>query len=163
VEQSIQLTYDEVRALPSVRQRSRMVCVEGWSAPAVWEGFRFSEVLKKVKPQPGADFVTVYAFGGYQDTLSVADLSSDRVLFAWGMDGADLPVQHGYPLRLIVPPQYGYKGPKGIVTLEFAPQMAIGYWEAYGYSAEGTVQPGFDQPLDLGGTRKIKGGEITEY
>jgi len=50
-----------------------------------------------------------------------------------------------------------------LTRLEFVDRRIPGFWESRGYDDEGTIQPGLDHPLDLGETRRIQGGEITEY
>jgi len=158
------LTLEEIRALPAVTLRMRMKCVECWSAPAEWTGVAGQDLLALVEPLPEAGHVTVHALDGYTSTLALEHLRQERVLFVYGMDGRELGREHGYPLRLIVPSRYGYKSVKAISRLEFGPGQDPGYWEQRGYDEDGTIQPGFDHPLDLGrGARQIQGGEITDY
>jgi sulfoxide reductase catalytic subunit YedY len=164
VDRSRVLTLDEFRALPSTTFHARMKCVECWSAPADWTGVTGRDVLSLVQAQPDGQFVTLHCLDGYTTTLSVQNLSAERVLFVYAMDGQDLPVEHGYPLRLLVPSKYGYKSAKAVERLEFVPELVPGYWETRGYDNEGTIQKGVDHPLDLGkAARPISGGEITEY
>jgi DMSO/TMAO reductase YedYZ molybdopterin-dependent catalytic subunit len=158
------LTMDDIRALPATTLHLRMKCVECWSGPAEWTGVAGRDLLAQVEALPEAAYVTLHALDGYTSTLSIADIVAERVLFVYGMDGQDLPVEQGFPLRLIAPSKYGYKCVKAISRLEFGSQHTLGYWEVRGYDNVGTIQPGFDHPLDLGRTaRPIAGGEITEY
>jgi sulfoxide reductase catalytic subunit YedY len=155
---------DDLRALPQTTLRLRMKCVECWSAPAEWGGVAGRDLLAQVRPLEGAGYVTLHALDGYTSTLSVEELTADRVIFVLDMDDQELPAEHGYPLRLIAPAKYGYKSVKAIERLEFVDSHIEGYWEQRGYSNEGTVQPGLDHPLDLGGSaREIGRGEITDY
>lgn len=155
---------DELRALPRVEQNTRMKCVECWSARAQWAGFTYAALAEIVRPRAEATWVTFECADGYYESLSVAELSRPRVLLAYEMDGALLLDEFGAPLRLIVPPLYGYKGPKAITRMRFTDREEIGYWPTVGpYSPEGFIQPGRDLPLDLNETRTITGGEITDY
>jgi len=164
VETSRVLTLDRIKELPATTLRLRMKCVECWSAPADWTGVLGRDLLDLVKPRPEAGYVTLHAIDEYTTNLSLEELRADRVLFVYGMDGVELPAQHGYPLRLIAPSKYGYKSIKGITRLEFVTSRDPGYWEQRGYDNVGTIQPGLDHPLDLGRkAREIQGGEITEY
>ncbi len=159
-----ELTLDEFRALPSTTFHARMKCVECWSAPADWTGVAGRDVLSLVQAQPEGQFVTLHCLDGYTTTLPVQDLSAERVLFVYAMNGVDLPTEQGYPLRLLAPSKYGYKCAKAIERLEFVDKLVPGYWESRGYDNEGTIQAGIDHPLDLKGqARQISGGEITEY
>jgi DMSO/TMAO reductase YedYZ molybdopterin-dependent catalytic subunit len=121
------------------------------------------DLLALVEPLDGADFVTLHALDGYTSTLSVAELTNERIIFVYGMDGQDLPSQHGFPLRLIAPAHYGYKCVKAVSRLEFVDSHVRGFWETRGYDNVGIIQPGVDRPLDLEGTRRIGYGEITDY
>ena len=62
----------------------------------------------------------------------VLDIDDD-VLLADTYEGEPLTPDHGYPLRLIVPKKYFWKGPKWIRSLEFLAQDQLGFWERYGY------------------------------
>ena len=57
-------------------------------------------------------------------------MTQPRVLFAFKMDGEMLPDKFGAPLRLIVPPKYGYKGPKAIIRIKFVDAGGAGYWSS---------------------------------
>ncbi len=155
---------DDLMALPRVEQNTRMKCVECWSARADWAGFTYAALAEIVRPLPEATWVYFECADGYYESLSVEELSQPRVLFAYEMDGEPLLDEFGAPLRLVVPPKYGYKGPKVIVRMRFESQQRRGYWPTVGpYSPDGTIQPGRDLPLDIGVPQEIEGGEITDY
>jgi methionine sulfoxide reductase catalytic subunit len=148
------LTYDDILALPSVKQNSRMVCVEGWSFRSDWEGFTINELLELVEPVEGANHLRFECVDTYYETLSIDELREDRVLFAHKMDGEPLSDEHGWPVRLIVPPRYGYKGAKSITTLRFTDEGRKGYWSTVGpYTVDGFVETRYDRPQDLPGER----------
>ena len=82
------------------------------------------------------------------------------------MNGEPLTPEHGAPLRLVMPMKYGYKSSKLITKLTFVDREGVGLvadgWPYY--SASGDILPGVDHPFEFPDeTRKIKGGEITEY
>jgi sulfoxide reductase catalytic subunit YedY len=155
------LTLPDVQSLPLVSQVSRMKCVECWSAAAKWEGFRLPSLLQLVEPQSEAKWVHFYCADDYFESLTMEELLAERVLFVHRMDDVLLPDVHGAPLRLIVPFKYGYKGPKAITRLVFAREELPGFWPTAGpYTTDGEIEPGTDHPLDLGGNRRIAGGEI---
>ena len=163
VEKPLQLKLDEMRGLELVTQASRMTCVEGWSGAAKWGGFRLSALTDLVKPLPEATWVHFVCADTYYESLTVDDLHGDRVLFAHSMNGEYLPDNYGFPLRMIVPDRYGYKGAKAITNVVFAAEERIGLWSRMGpYSTEGRIQPGWDLALDLNERRQIEGGE-TRY
>ncbi|MHB1295936.1 MAG: molybdopterin-dependent oxidoreductase [Anaerolineae bacterium] len=165
VEQPGVFSLAELQALPSVTQVSRMVCVEGWSSKAEWVGFTYASLAALVKPKAEAGWLRFDCADGYYEALSIAEADADRVLFVYGMDGELLPDKFGAPLRLILPPRYGYKGSKSILRITFEDQGGRGYWSTVGpYAEDGAIQPGTDYALDLQERHEIPGGqEVTEY
>lgn len=158
------LSLPEVMALPSQTHSTRMVCVEGWSSRAKWEGFTYQTLAELVKPKPEAEWLYFECGDGYWEYLSVADLTKPRVLFAYKMDYELLHPKFGAPLRVVVPAKYGYKGPKTILRIAFMDQGAKGYWSTVGpYTTHGIIEPGLDYALDLKERRIMHGGEVTEY
>ena len=161
VKQPQKLTLPDVQSLPLVAQVSRMKCVECWSAAAKWEGFRLPSLLQLVEPQPEAKWVHFYCADDYFESLKIEELREERVLFVHRMNDGPLHDLYGAPLRLIVPYKYGYKGPKAITRLVFATEELPGFWPTAGpYTTDGGIEPGTDRPLDLGGSRRMGGGEI---
>ncbi len=59
----------------------------------------------------------------------------------WELDGAALPLEHGGPIRLIVPNRYGMKNPKWLMDIDLVDEPHVGYWEFYNWSNEATYQP----------------------
>lgn len=178
VEKPQALPLAALRALPAVKQSSRMKCVQCWSARSEWGGFRFSSLIERVKPSPKAKAIRIDCADKWYEYLSLDEMANPRVLLALDLAGRPLPDNHGAPLRLIDPSKYGYKSAKLITAITFVEQgkgsMAcdIGPY----YSPTGEILPGYDTPLDLfpdaakpgwkldpKARRKIKGGEITEY
>ena len=107
----------ELKALPSRTQITRHVCEEGWTAIGEWTGVPLSRVLDAVGLQPAARFVSYYSFDHLADSIDLLDALHPQTLLAYGMNGRDLPVQHGAPLRLRVERQMGYKSMKFLTRL----------------------------------------------
>jgi len=156
---------ENLMALPRITQDTRMKCVECWSARAIFAGFSYAALAEIVQPLSEAAWVYFECADGYYESLSIEELSQPRTFFAYEMDDERLLAEFGAPLRLVVPPKYGYKWPKAIARLRFDAIKRNGYWPTVGpYTPEGTVQPGYDAPVDdPGETHRISGGEITEY
>lgn len=129
------LSYDEVRALPTVIDVSDFHCVESWSRlGCAWEGVRFSQVAALASPTERTRFATVGCDGGYTTSLSLEELLRPDVLLAWGLDGKPLEPQHGFPLRLVAPEKYAYKSAKWVRWVRFTDELELGCWEQRGYS-----------------------------
>ncbi len=166
VEHPLTLKVGDLKQFPSVRQSSRMKCVQCWSARILWQGFRCGELLRHAHPKPSATWVRVDCADLYYDYIKMEELLHPRTLFATGMNGEPLTPEHGAPLRLVIPFKYGYKSSKlitKITLLDHGGQGVVADTWPY-YSQTGDIEPGFDHPYDFPGqTRKIAGGEITDY
>jgi len=138
VEEPLRLTWEEFRALPQTEVVSDFHCVTRWSRlDNHWRGVLFTDVLKLVKPKPGAQFALMLAEEGYTANVPLADLQQPDVLFAFEHDGAPLPAEHGGPLRLVVPHLYGWKSVKWVRGFLLLDQERLGFWERNGYHAYG--------------------------
>ncbi|HVN96072.1 MAG TPA: molybdopterin-dependent oxidoreductase [Syntrophorhabdaceae bacterium] len=159
-EKPVQLNLAALRKLPRVTQVSRMTCVEGWSGKAKWGGVLPRTLFDAVRPHKEARFLHFYSADDYYEHISLEELLKTRVIFAYEMNDAPLPDIYGGPLRLLMPSKYGYKSVKTIMRLEFVKEDGLGYWSNYGYSRDGTIEPGADHALDLKAYRTItKPGE----
>ncbi len=107
----------ELKTLPARTQITRHTCEEGWSAIGEWTGVPLSRVLDAVGLQPAARFVSYYSYDGLADSIDLLEALHPQTLLAYGMNGRDLPVAHGAPLRLRVERQMGYKSMKFLTRL----------------------------------------------
>jgi DMSO/TMAO reductase YedYZ molybdopterin-dependent catalytic subunit len=107
----------DLKAMPSRTQITRHVCEEGWSAIGEWTGVPLSRVLDAAGLQPNARFVSFYAYDGIADSFDLLDALHPQTLLAYGMNGRDLTIPHGAPLRLRVERQLGYKSMKYVTRL----------------------------------------------
>jgi DMSO/TMAO reductase YedYZ molybdopterin-dependent catalytic subunit len=144
VERPLSLTYAELLALPSVKQVSDFHCVEGWGVDNVpWEGIRLSTLISMVKPKPEARFLTFHSLTDtYRDSLSIQQAMLPDAILAYKMYDKPLPEPHGYPLRLIYPRMYGYKGAKWVYRVSFENRREVGYWEQRGWSIDAWIDKG---------------------
>ena len=113
----------DLKRFPSRTQITRHVCEEGWSAIGEWTGVPLSRVLEAADVLPSARFVNFYAYDDIADGVDMVDALHPQTILAYGMNGRDLPVPHGAPVRLRVEMQMGYKSVKYlqriVVTDEF--------------------------------------------
>lgn len=108
----------ELRSFPSRSQITHLACEEGWSYIAQWTGVPLSHVLGLVGTLPQARYVVYRSFqSDWWDSIDMAEALHPQTLVAYGMNGAELPVGNGGPLRLRVPRQLGYKNVKYITRL----------------------------------------------
>ncbi|MFN0194136.1 MAG: molybdopterin-dependent oxidoreductase [Aestuariivirga sp.] len=108
----------ELRSYPSRSQITHLACEEGWSFIAEWTGVPLAHVLETVGILPQAKYVVYFSTQPrWWDSVDMADALHPQTLVTYGMNGDDLPADHGGPLRLRVPRQLGYKSVKYITRL----------------------------------------------
>jgi DMSO/TMAO reductase YedYZ molybdopterin-dependent catalytic subunit len=124
-------------------QITRLVCVEGWSAIAWWAGLRFDDLLRAYPPMSQAKWarvessVNLDASGNPDPYFMSLDLGTARhpqTLLATHFNGQPLTVDHGAPLRLVVPVKLGLKNVKAITKITYSSEEPRDYWAQYGYS-----------------------------
>ena len=149
VQRPLSLSLAELKAMKVRSQITRHDCVEGWSAIGKWQGVPLSQVLDLAGLKPGARYVVFHCFdnlgesrddsGLYYESIDLLDAYHPQTILAHGMNGRDLPVAHGAPLRLRVERQLGYKQAKYVRRIEVTDSFARlnggkgGFWEDRGY------------------------------
>ncbi len=118
VAQPASLSLDEVKRFPVRRQITEIACEEGWSYIAEWVGTPLADVLRAAGIMPQARYVVYFSIErAWWESIDMADALHPQTLIAYAMNGGDLPVAFGGPLRLRVPRQLGYKSVKFINRL----------------------------------------------
>ena len=102
----------DLKRFPARTQITKHVCEEGWSAIAEWTGVSLRRVLAAAGVLPTARFVNFYSFDGFHDGIDMRDALHPQTILAYGMNGRDLAIPHGAPLRVRVETQLGYKSLK---------------------------------------------------
>lgn len=147
VEQPTKLTLSQLRALPSRTQITRHDCVEGWSAIGKWTGTPLHEVLALVKPQEHARYAVFHCAdpmeddgtNNYYESIDMEDAYHPQTILAYELNGENLPIGNGAPIRVRVERQLGYKSAKYIMRIELVDSFEHigggkgGYWEDDGY------------------------------
>ena len=131
----LKLGWEDVLRLPRTLSTSDFHCVEGWSVlNCKWEGVRFKDIEKLVKPKETAKAVTFECADNYTTSLFLTELEGDDVLLAYALNGESLEEGLGFPLRLIVPNKYAYKSALWVTRVRFTSRKELGFWEKRGYS-----------------------------
>jgi DMSO/TMAO reductase YedYZ molybdopterin-dependent catalytic subunit len=124
-------------------QITRLVCVEGWSAIAWWSGLRFDDLLHAYPPVSQAKWayiessVNLDANGNpdpYFVSIDLLTAQHPQTLLATHLNGKPLTVEHGAPLRLLVPVKLGLKNIKAITRITYTKDEPPDYWAKRGYS-----------------------------
>jgi DMSO/TMAO reductase YedYZ molybdopterin-dependent catalytic subunit len=118
VERPTSFSVDQLKTLPSHSQITETVCEEGWSFIAEWNGVPLSNILSHVGAHPQARYVFYFSIEpDWWDSLDMADALHPQTFITYGMNGDDLPVGNGGPLRIRLPRQLGYKSVKFVNRL----------------------------------------------
>jgi len=125
-----------IKALPARTQITRHTCEEGWTAIGEWTGVPLSTVLGAVGILPTARFVVFHSHDDWVDSIDLLDALHPQTILAYGMNGRDLPLAHGAPLRLRVERQIGYKSMKYIRRIVVTDEFEDG-------GAKGNIQNGW--------------------
>ena len=131
----LRFTRAEFQTLPRKQVTTDIHCVTRWSKlDTHWEGVAIQTILELARVRPTATHVIGHAEQGYTANVPLAVLDDDDVLLADTFNGEPLELEHGYPLRLIVPKKYFWKSSKWVRGLEFLDHDQLGFWERYGYN-----------------------------
>jgi DMSO/TMAO reductase YedYZ molybdopterin-dependent catalytic subunit len=108
----------QLKSYPSHSQITMLQCEEGWSYIAEWNGVPLSHVLQVVEVHPQARYVVYFSIDpDWWESIDMDDALHPQTFLAYGMNGDELPVGNGGPLRLRLPRQLGYKSVKFITHL----------------------------------------------
>jgi hypothetical protein len=137
-------TFADLACLPRQDQVTDFHCVEGWSVYDVpWNGVHLQRLLDLVQPDAAATYVTFHTWGGlYNESLPLAVALEPRTVLGYGVGGNTLPLDHGFPLRVVVPRLLGYKNAKYVERIELTDAPVEGFWVSHGYPYDGEVPPG---------------------
>jgi DMSO/TMAO reductase YedYZ molybdopterin-dependent catalytic subunit len=132
------LSWEQLLALPRAQITADFHCVTRFSTlDNPWEGVATRTVLGLVQVDPEASHVLVHCYGGYTTNLPLEDFLSEHALLADRHNGEPLPVDHGGPVRLVVPHLYAWKSAKWVHGIELLAEDRRGFWEENGYHTYG--------------------------
>ncbi|MDQ0242392.1 molybdopterin-dependent oxidoreductase [Arthrobacter bambusae] len=148
VEQEVRLSFQDVLDAQLIETHVSLTCVSNpvggnLAGNAKWLGMPIRDALKQARPKPGADMVLSTSIDGFSASTPLEVLQDGRdAILAIGMNGEPLPLEHGYPVRMVVPGLYGFvSATKWVVDLEvtrFADSKA--YWTTRGWSERGPIK-----------------------
>jgi len=148
VARPVTLTYDDLMGMPQIERYITLACVSNPVGGdlvdnALWQGVSLRTVLEQVGISPGGEQLVAESVDGFTAAFPVEVALDNRdALIAVGMNGEVLPVNHGFPARLVVPGLYGYvsatKWLREIRITSFAEES--GFWIPRGWIADGTIE-----------------------
>lgn len=148
VAREVQFSYADLLAKPLTERHITIACVSNGVGGdlignARWLGWPVRELLALAGPQPDADMVLSRSADGWTAGTPLDVLTDNRdALLAVGMNGEPLPLEHGFPVRLVVPGLYGYVSATKWVTELKVTRFAddAGYWTPRGWSERGPIK-----------------------
>jgi DMSO/TMAO reductase YedYZ molybdopterin-dependent catalytic subunit len=148
VEEEVVLTWDELVALPLEESYTTLMCVSnvvggGLIGNAKWLGYPIRELLARARPAGTADMVLSRSSDGFTASSPLEALTDDRnAILAIGMNDEPLPLEHGFPVRMVVPGLYGYvSATKWVTELEVTRfDQRTAYWTDRGWSEKGPIK-----------------------
>ncbi|MGC5224187.1 molybdopterin-dependent oxidoreductase [Micromonospora sp. DT81.3] len=155
VDQRVELTFEDLVGMGLDEYSITLTCVSNevggkLLGNAKWLGVPVREVLKMAGVQSGADMVLSRSVDGFTASTPLTSLTDDATdaILAVAMNGEPLPLEHGFPVRMVVPGLYGYvSATKWLTELKVTTFDADeAYWTPRGYSAEAPIK--FSSRLD---------------
>lgn len=163
VDREFEIDMAQLRRMPAIEKMVTLTCVSNevggtLIGNATWTGYRVRDLLARAGPSPDADMVLSRSSDGFTAGTPIEAFTDDRdSILAVAMNGAPLPVEHGYPARLVVPGLYGYvSATKWVTSLEVTRfDRAKAYWSTRGWSEKGPIKTSsrIDVPRDLADVR----------
>ena len=141
VDRQINLSYQDVVSMDNTTEKQTIRCVTGPSGTAVFVGVRLGAILDRAGVSSGAQEVVFYGLDGYSTSLELADARRGDVILAYEMNNETLPADQGYPLRSVVPGEWGYKWAKWVYAIELVGYDYKGYWEGKGWADDAAINP----------------------
>jgi DMSO/TMAO reductase YedYZ molybdopterin-dependent catalytic subunit len=138
VDRPVTWNWDDVRAMPSETMTADIHCVTKWSKfDTDWNGIPVSHIWDRIGARPEATHVLVKAYHGFTANLPIEDFLREGNIFAHTFDGDELELEHGFPLRLVVPHLYFWKSVKWVRGFTLVDEDEPGFWERNGYHMYG--------------------------
>ncbi|HEV7710429.1 MAG TPA: molybdopterin-dependent oxidoreductase [Asanoa sp.] len=150
VDKPFEISFDDLLREPMVEEYVTLNCVSNevggpYVGTAKWLGTPLAALLRRAGVQAGADQIVARSVDGMTigtPTATVLDTSGQQALLCVGMNGEALPLEHGFPARMLTPGVYGYAGScKWITQIELSTFATFdAYWVRRGYAAQAPVK-----------------------
>ncbi len=167
VREPFEINFAELTTMPLVQRTITLSCVSNevggsLNGTATWLGARIADLLTRAQPEPGADCVLSTSVDAFTISTPLTALTDGRdALLAVGMNGEPLPLEHGFPVRMVVPGLFGYvSATKWVVDMEVTTFSAVNaYWTKRGWAARGPIKT--ESRIDVPrGFAQLKAGPV---
>lgn len=139
VEKPLTINYDQIKAMPSVKEYVTLECISNkvggeLISTALWKGVRLSYLLDKAAIKSNVKYVVFRCADGYDVGIPIERSQMEGTILAYDMNYTPLTPKHGFPVRAIVPGLYGMMNPKWITEIELVDKVYEGYWQRLGWA-----------------------------
>ncbi|TDO67213.1 DMSO/TMAO reductase YedYZ molybdopterin-dependent catalytic subunit [Kribbella sp. VKM Ac-2571] len=167
VDRQLELSFDDLLKRQVIHKWVTLTCVSNevggdLIGNALWSGVLLKDLLLEAGPSKDADAIQSTSKDGFTAGTPLPTLLDDRqAMLAFAMNGEPLPVEHGFPVRIVVPGLYGYvSATKWLVDIEVTRfDRFEGYWTPRGWSALGPIKLSSRIDTPLG--KKVEPGRVT--
>jgi DMSO/TMAO reductase YedYZ molybdopterin-dependent catalytic subunit len=134
VKTPFELDYAALLKLPQVQKEADVHCVTGWSMlGGLWKGVQISMLAEKAGIKDDVKHVILEAAHGFTSNIPLKEATADNALITYRLNGKPFALQHGAPVRGLIPDLYFWKSSKWITGVRFVKKDDPGYWEVRGY------------------------------
>lgn len=138
VAHALKWDWQSLIAQPQIDFVSDIHCVTTWSRyDNHWQGVAARHLIEQAGVRDTVKYVALQSYDGYTTNLTLEAFASPDVLLAHSWQGQPLSLEHGGPVRLVVPQSYFWKSPKWLKRITFSATDKPGFWEERGYHNEG--------------------------
>jgi DMSO/TMAO reductase YedYZ molybdopterin-dependent catalytic subunit len=135
VKTPFELDYAALLALPQVERAVDVHCVTGWSVlGSLWKGVSIATLAEKAGVRPEARHVIFEAAHGYTTNVRIGEATAPNAMVTYRLNGRPFSIDHGAPVRGLVPDLYFWKSAKWLTGIRFVADDEPGYWEVRGYN-----------------------------
>jgi DMSO/TMAO reductase YedYZ molybdopterin-dependent catalytic subunit len=135
VKAPFEIDYAGLLKLPQVEKVADIHCVTGWSLiGGLWKGVAITTLAERAQVKSDARFVIFEANYGYTANVPIKEATADTAMVTYRLNGKPLALEHGAPVRGLVPDLYFWKSAKWITGVRFSRTDEPGYWELRGYN-----------------------------
>ena len=135
VKSPFEIDYAGLLKLPQVTKEADVHCVTGWSMiGGQWKGVQVAALAEMAGMKSEARYVIFEAAHGYTANVPLKEATADNALITYRLNGKPFSIEHGAPVRGLVPDLYFWKSAKWITGVRFVKDDEPGYWERRGYN-----------------------------
>jgi len=134
VKKPFEVDYGGLLKLPQVTKSADVHCVTGWTMiDGLWKGVQIQKLAELAEMKSEARYVILEAAHGYTANVPLREATADNALITYRLNGKPFALDHGAPVRALIPDLYFWKSAKWVTGVRFVRDDQPGFWEVRGY------------------------------